>query len=218
MELTTGLRGYIVPEHKGGQAWTSGLPPPSRTDADDLKAKWHAIAASLAGHASDQDRADDVQETMLRLFRRLGPRANATDALCLGHCILRRVRIDRLRRRAPSLLGDASDGLAAVVSPFDAAETSPENWVHPALLQILGARAMGLLELIVAGVRDNKAIARILDTSPCAVRRRRRRIQRLLGALVRKVTDGDQEIPSLRLGEHVCNEPGPSSAPGRLES
>lgn len=133
-----------------------------------------------------------MQEAVLRLLLRLGPNAQPADAVRLGHFIVRRCRIDRLRRRSPDLLGDAAGDLAVEpASPADGLDQDDSWQSDVELTRRLGSAAVRLLELIVTGVRSNKALARILDTSPCAVRRRRLRIQRLLEAIV--AGDGAKE-------------------------
>lgn len=134
-----------------------------------------------------------MQETLFRLYRRLGPDPRVEDAIRLGSFIPRRVRIDRLRRRCLELLGDASDRVVGNdLDPPASGISLDERWsVDPVIGRPLGPGGMRLLELIASGVRSNKALARLLGTSPCAIRRRRRRIQMLLRALV---VGGDVEL------------------------
>lgn len=197
-QLTTSRRGYIVPDRRGGRAWTPICPPPSSADlcsgagAATPRVDWCLLADCLLKHASGQERDDDVQDTLLRLHRRLGPDALLEDAIRLGRFILRRCRIDRLRRRTLELLGDGDDeAVRPMVGDADLAATeSLES--DPEFTQRLGPSAARLLQVILSGIRCNKAIARVLDSSPSSVRRRRLRLQQSLAALL---VDADFEQP-----------------------
>lgn len=115
------------------------------------------------------------------------------DALRLGHHILRRCRIDRLRRRHLALLGDAITEMGAM----DDASGQPMQVGLP--VELCGhftASENRLLEAICSGVTANKALARVLETSPSAVRRRRLRLQQ---SLRKMLASGDAgEIPPVR--------------------
>jgi hypothetical protein len=151
------------------------------------------VCERLRATARWPDGADDVQETMLRLWHRLGAEAVSMDALRLGHHILRRCRIDRLRRRHLALLGDAITEMGAM---DDASGQPMQDGLPVELGGHFTASENRLLEAICSGVTANKALARVLETSPSAVRRRRLRLQQSLRKMLASVDAG--EIPPVR--------------------
>jgi len=82
------------------------------------------------------------------------------------------------------LLGDEAYQLPAEDLPAGGAKSSSRLALRHDIVVELGPGGARLLTLLLSGVRGNKAMARILDTSPCAVRRRRQRIQRTLESIL----------------------------------
>lgn len=145
---------------------------------------WGSLTRLLLARVHGTEREDIVQETILKVLLRLGPRPAAEDALRLSWCTVRSVRVDFFRKtlREPTPL------LVEPQSRSDEPRQSLETELiemPTALRLLLGARAMRLLDTILAGCRTNKALARCLDSDPSSVRQRRRRIARVLSCYLR---------------------------------
>lgn len=151
------------------------------SETAECEERWLEIRESLRRLAGGRDDEDLVQETLLLLLNRLGHRATVEHARGLGSGMLRCLRIDEWRRtRLPTHpFGDSV--LAPEVSaasPREILEVVPD----PRLLELLGRRSAALLVEIVGGLRETKALARRMKTSPCAIRRLRTRTVGILAA------------------------------------
>lgn len=162
-------------------------PVPSAQPAEGT-ALWVELSGELLRTGSGSEHPDAVQETLLRLLRRLGAAPEALDATRLARCILRGIRIDQLRGHRAIQLGDADEQVAQPPTPSSTTK-------YPDLTEHLGAAAAELLGAILSGVRSNKALARQLDTSPCSIRKRRKRLRRLLGRMLAASIDAAEDPP-----------------------
>jgi hypothetical protein len=150
---------------------------------------WQQVALKLRQLGSSREHEDDVQETLLRLLRRLGPEPSPEVAVKLGGVVIFGLRVDRSRRPAEQLLGERDALLAA--GELDHKEPQPPDVqrLDPSLATALGRKGANLLNELLAGRASNKELARRMRTSSAAVRRRRARILRILAQWLRDVED-----------------------------
>lgn len=132
------------------------------------------IHRRLSAMGSCGDHEDDVQDAMvglIQLVRRSEASFEFDQLVALAQTILRRRRVDRLRRPLLRLLGNLDD--AVEVGSAEAPRLPP---IPQGLALMLRRNGVQLLEAWLSGCRTKHALARRLQTSPASIRRRWRRM------------------------------------------
>lgn len=163
-------------------------PPPAprsvqSPDIPDTDSRWTKIQQQLRPLAGGRDGDDLLQEAMLRLLKWFGLNAPIEDARRLGTRIIRCLRVDASRKLQPRPSPRVDECADRITEPNvrGASASAPEAVVPDAQLALLlGSESLTLLIAIVDGLRETKVLARRMGTSPCSVRRRRKRIVQVL--------------------------------------
>jgi len=162
-------------------------PSPSAPATAAGMSPWLQLALKLRLRCSSANHEDDVQEALLRLFRRFGPEPSPEVALRLGGLMIFALRVDRARRPAQRPLGQGDALVPAGELDQQERQQLDVRRLDPSLATALGRKGVELLNALVDGGASTKRLARRLQTSPAAVRRRRARILRILSQWLREV-------------------------------